>query len=176
MSYKKSERAINMKKLSRQLLLVFCDVVLFSLSSFLALLLRFEFSINELVGSAFLTNLAMLLPLTALLTVVIFALLGLYSSLWEFAGEAEIFRIILSCFFSVVLQTSLQFMSGLTVPRSFVFIHFLLFMIFTFGVRFSYRIARHRKETLRKSSKAARRTMIIGAGDAGATILRELQR
>ena len=122
MKNKKSEKAVNMKKLSRQILLIISDIILFSLSSFLALLLRFEFSITELTQYEFLDHVLMLLPLTAVLTVVIFALLGLYSSLWEFAGEAEIFRIILSCSFSVVLQTALQFMSGLTVPRSFVFI------------------------------------------------------
>ena len=176
MKNKKSEKAVNMKKLSRQILLIISDIILFSLSSFLALLLRFEFSINELTQYEFLDHVLMILPLTAVLTVVIFALLGLYSSLWEFAGEAEIFRIILSCSFSVVLQTALQFMSGLTVPRSFVFIHFLLFLIFTFVLRFSYRFLRHRKDTRKKSSGAARRTMIVAAGDAGATILRELQR
>ena len=128
MSIKKSGKAVNMKKLSRQALLVFSDIILFSLSSFFALLLRFEFSIKDLMQYEFLEHVLMLLPLTALLTVVIFALLGLYSSLWEFAGEAEIFRIILSCSFSVILQTALQFMSGLIVPRSFVFIHFLLFL------------------------------------------------
>jgi len=168
--------AMSSKKIIRQCLLVIADVMLFAFSSFLALLLRFELNFSDLVKYDFLMNVLKLLPLTAAIMLLFFALFGLYSSLWEFAGEREMLHVIVATLISVAAQTALQFITGLRVPRSFGFIHALLFLAFIAMIRFSYRFFRHQKDARRVSSKSSRRTMIIGAGDAGATVLRELHR
>ncbi len=168
------KKPFNIKMFSRQILLMLCDAFLFSLSSFFALWLRFEFSFFDLVESGFLYNMMKLIPVTTVVTIVMFALMGLYKSLWAFAGESEGFRIIISSFFATVFQTSLQFVCGLPVPRSFVFIHFPTYLILILIIRFSYRFFRNHKNN-HQDTDSALRTMIIGAGDSGATILKDLQ-
>jgi len=175
MNKEKFNERHNMKKLMRQILLAICDIILFSVSSFFSLLLRFEFSFHDLSETDFLDHVLYLLPITAAVTVITFVIAGLYKSLWAYAGESEIIRIIIACLFATAFQTSLQFITDLIVPRSFIFIHFLVFVVSVLVLRFSYRFFRHRKE-MRKSNKSkSRRTLLIGAGEAGATILREVQ-
>ncbi len=160
----------------RQLSLAVMDAVVFSVSSVMTLWLRFEFSIEDLLQYDFLFNVLKLLPLTAVITLIIFSLFGLYSSLWAFAGEREMLHVVFATLTAVTIQTLLQFVLDMYVPRSFIFINFLLFLIMTLVIRFSYRLIRHQKDSKKNNSKSSLRTMIIGAGDAGATVLRELQR
>ncbi|MBQ7355232.1 MAG: hypothetical protein IJW62_06925, partial [Clostridia bacterium] len=164
------------KLLGRQLLLIFADLLVFAATSVLALWVRLEFSITSLLQYDFLRNVIWLLPLTGVATVVIYWLFGLYNSLWAYAGEREMIRIFAASAVATLVQTVAQFVTGLTVPRSFVLIQFFLLMFATFAVRFSYRFLRHQRALSLKKKGAVRRTMIIGAGEAGATILRELQR
>jgi len=174
MKEKKTKRTFNHTKLYRQILLVITDALLFALSSCFALLLRYELSFSDLMKTDFMKNLVYLLPVTTVVTVVMFAAMGLYKSLWAFAGESEGLRIVVSTFFATVFQTSLQFVCGLPVPRSFIFIHFPTYLICIIVIRFSYRFFRNRKNQ-RNGPDKMRRTMIVGAGDSGATILKDLQ-
>lgn len=174
---KEKKYKCDIKLLARRVFLILTDILIFGVSSFLSLLIRFEFSFSALYKSDFLMNMLMVLPMSAIITVVIYALLGLYKSLWQFAGEIEIVRTIIACASASLAQILLQFMFALPLPRSFVILNFLLLTGAMLGFRMSYRLVRH----LRYSKnifqrKTARRTMIIGAGDAGALVVRELHR
>ena len=162
--------------LIRQILLILLDIVVFAATSVLSLWVRLEFSFSSLMEYDFLFNVLKLLPLTAPIAIVIYGQCGLYSSLWAYAGEREMVRIFLASILASIVQTAAQFVSGLNVPRSFVLIQFFLLMFSTFAIRFSYRFLRHHRALSQKKKGSARRTMIIGAGEAGATVLRELQR
>ena len=168
----------NAKLLGRRILLILVDIFCFAFVSFLALWLRFEFDFALLWNNeiSFLLNVIKLLPLATVAMLVIYAVSGLYSSLWEFAGEREMVRILIATVSTSVIHTVIQFLFGMPVPRSFIVIEFILLTAFTFITRFSYRLIRKMKELRHRSGGAVRRSMIIGAGDAGAIILRELQR
>ena len=176
MTKQENKVPFNRKLLARQLMLITCDVITFALSSFLALFLRYELNLIALLEEDYLFNVMQLLPLTTAATIAIFAVLGLYNSLWEFAGEREVFSVVLGSFAASVIHTLLLFLFGKAIPRSFIILQFLLLVSFTFLIRFSYRFFRKQKEKLHQNPGDIRRTMIIGAGDAGAVILRELQR
>ncbi len=153
------------------------DILLFSVSSTLSLWIRFEFSFSEQNEYTFLINMLKLLPLTAVIAVVIYALFGLYKSLWKFAGELEIVRTIIACAVASIVQTVLHFTLRLTIPRSFVLLNFMILTGLMLGFRMSYRLARHmRHSKILLQNGEARRTIIIGAGDAGAMTARELHR
>ncbi len=172
----KSKEPFNRALLARQIFLIFLDIIVFVTTSCLALFVRFEFNISDLLSYDFLFNVLKMLPVSTVIGIVVFAALGLYNSLWEFAGEREMFRIALASAISSVLHILLIFMVGLTIPRSFVILQCIFLLIFTLGTRFSYRFFRKLKEKLALNEREVRRTMIIGAGDAGAVILGELQR
>ena len=166
----------NGQRVLRQIFLILLDTLVIIGTSVFALLVRFEFDLADLLGYEFLFNVLKMLPISVVLSIVVFAACGLYNSLWEFAGEREMIRIGLASLISSVVHTLLLFMFHLSIPRSFVILECIFLFILTFFVRFSYRIFRKFKEKMALSAREVRRTMIIGAGDAGAVILRELQR
>ncbi|MBQ8894613.1 MAG: polysaccharide biosynthesis protein [Clostridia bacterium] len=173
----KNKAPINKQLLLRQLLLIAADILSFATAAFLALWLRHEFDIDELLNARFLHHVLYMLPGSLPVMVVIYWLLGLYNSLWEFAGEREMVMIVIGAAATSVTHTLLLFMVRLGIPRSFVILQFLFLLLFTLLTRFSYRFVRKQKEKYQHSTaEEARRTMVIGAGDAGATIVRELQR
>lgn len=164
------------KKAARQLVLILVDAMLFALTSVLSLWLRFELDLTQLFKQDSLYNVLKLLPITIPVTIVIFWLFGLYKSLWAYAGEREMLGIFGATLTASLVQTAAQFIIGWNVPRSFVLIQFFLLLFAVLMTRFSYRFFRHQKTLLQKREGAKRRTMLIGAGEAGATTLRELQR
>lgn len=165
----------NGKLIIRRIFLILSDMLLFAITTVLALFLRYELDVKVFLAANHLVNALELLPLTALLTIIIFEIFGLYRSLWQFAGEKEIIRIPMACSAAVIVQTVLQFALSRPLPRSYPLISIMLLTLLVMAMRMSYRLARHLRDQARKAGKV-RRTMLIGAGDAGAIILRELQR
>lgn len=164
------------KLLVRQILLASMDVLMFFAASFVSLWLRYEFNYAELAKTEYLTNVIGLFPLTGIIMVVVCFFFGLYHSLWRFAGEREMVHAVFACMVSVSAQSALHFALDYSLPRSFVMINFLVFTSFFLGTRFVYRMARHFRDSRSKHHDNTTRTMIIGAGEAGATLLRELKR
>ena len=163
-------------RLSRMLLLALGDVILFGVSSVLSLVVRFEFALGILQTSGFLPHVLRLLPASTVVMLVVFWFAHLYDSLWEFAGEREMLHIIAACAITVVVQSGLQFLCGWNVPRSFPLLQFLFFTVMVGSFRFSYRVLRHLLGRATVRTRRRRRTMLVGAGEAGAMLLQEIQR
>lgn len=108
---------------------------------------------------------------------------GMYRRMWVYASVKELRLIIGAVTTASVLVTGVMiFISTLKVfngfPRSVLIIDWLLSMILVGGVRFMLRFL---AETINSSSGTpkngqAKRALIIGAGDAGALVVRELQK
>ncbi len=158
--------------LSRIMLLVLIDLISVCLSSYFSILLRIEFDIYDALESGFLTSLTRILPVSILLTLSLMALTGCYKSLWQFAGTKEFLLVILSCCLSVGLTYGLMVFGDLPIPRSFPILYVMLLVLCTAGFRLSYRFLR---KTSRVERREKKRTMLIGAGEAGTMILREFQ-
>lgn len=169
------------KLLVRRLVLMLGDVVLLAIGTLLSLCLRFEFDFSAEQGGLYLRHAVSLFPLAALVMLFVFELLGLYRSLWEYAGEKEFITVGLGSFLVASLQTLLHYVFHLTAPRSFLVLQFLLFSFLAAGFRLSYRFLRRLrsryfgKGRVRVSHDKKMRTMLIGAGSAGAMTLKELQ-
>jgi len=109
---------------------------------------------------------------------------GLYRRMWVYASIKEL-RIIIGAVTtaSILVAGIMVFISTLQVfngfPRSIPIIDWLLSMILVGGVRFSVRFL---AESFNSNpfgpgrDRQAKRTIIIGAGDAGALVVRELQK
>ena len=163
------------KKAVRILLLILADLFALAVCQFFTLLVRFEFNLTALEESGFLATVVRFLPTTAVMMLAIFALLGLYNSLWAFAGLEEGLHIAAA----VLLLSALQYVAvellGMYLPRSFPLIHALLLMTVVFTIRFCYRMVREVLQgRIRRRNRA--RTMIVGAGAAGTMVLNDLNR
>lgn len=112
------------------------------------------------------------LPLLRLLVNYLF---GMYRHVWRYIGVREAMAIALavvsgSAIFSLLLYVS----SNASFPRSIVFIEALLSVMMLGGVRFGMRYWAEVTPGPRQSSVT--RTLIVGAGDAGEMLARDILR
>ena len=176
MKEKKVKRPFNYQLFYRRTALVIYDIISVVAASFLSLLVRYEFRIDS-IPQHFLQPVLRTLPLSVAVTLVLFSLFRLYSSLWAFAGETELQNIAMSCVLSGIAEVGILhivYRGRQPVPRSYYFLYIFFLLTLVFVSRFSYRFLRnlkHRSENRRNSTSV----MIIGAGEAGNIIVKEIQ-
>ena len=160
-------------KLPRVILLVVLDILVCNAAAFSALFIRYEFSYADCLASGYLdTYIKWAIP-TTLLVLALFAAFKLYMTLWSFAGADELARIFVSSMVMGIIQMMLILLKLADLPRSFPVLFAMLLFISTTIVRFSYRFMRRMR--IRFSGTPQLHTMVIGAGEAGALVLREFK-
>lgn len=153
--------------------------MLINLAFFCAFYLRFEGKIFGvgLGAEQFNTYIYNILIFTAI-KIIVFYLFGLYKSLWKYASIEELVQVVTTSFAANAAIISYMVISQQALPRSIYILAFMLDVIFIGGIRFSYRVARRFKEGgvygLTKS-KDIKRVMVVGAGQAGAMVIKELK-
>ena len=172
---KKQRPFINKSLLLRQLSLLCLDVVLLGVSAFLSAAMLYEFNLAAPGFSTVLQNVIQILPMTLPCALLIFNLLDLYTSIWSFVSEQELVRVVIACFCVSVEWWIFQFVFSREVPVTFAFFLFFLLLFAISGVRMAYRVLRLLFERMRTRHIPKRRTMVIGAGEAGAVVVREMQ-
>ena len=109
---------------------------------------------------------------------VLFFAFGLYRSLWEYAGTRQFLKLIGACIFGTLAITLIEIILPARLPLSVLAIQFLAFLLLTGGVRILYRIMRgmlKSKNYIFLQNKSLKvKVMIVGAGDAGSIIIREM--
>ena len=162
------------QKLLRTALLVAVDIAFVNLAVFLALYMRVEFKHGMFVDSPFLSNLARYAPIHTIVAIAVFRLFKMYSSMWQFASVDDVMRIAGASLCTVLLHVFGMFLCGFSMPRSLPAINFVLLFLLTCVSRLSPRVVRNILKRA-KGRTNLRRTMLIGAGEAGSTILNEFQ-
>ena len=164
----------SLQSILRGLALMVLDVVVLSACSVAALLLRFDFSFQS-VDVEFWRSVITYLPLNLFISVVIFWLFKLYSSLWRFASILEFYNIILASFLSSLMMFAGMHFLNKPVPRSYPVIYLFMLLLSLTGTRFFYRFLRiWHHERVHDRAEQPVRTMVIGAGEAGNTIIKEM--
>ena len=161
----------NPQKALRVSMLVLADIFAINLAAFLALYSRFEFSLPQLIRSGYLHQLTRFAVPGTILTLIVFYLMRLYHSMWEYASTAELVRIGGASVLSSLIYLSGMSMLKLSIPRSFPLLYLLFLGVFLALIRMGYRYVRMRLHAARSGRK--KRTMVIGAGAAGAMVIRE---
>ena len=167
------ERRINKLLLPRIILLVAMDVLVVNVAAFMALFIRYEFDFELMRVSGFVPELLSWLWLLTLIMLAAFWMFRLYSSLWGFAGADELLHIFGATMLVGAAQMVLILTGVMNLPRSFPVLFSMLLFMSTTVLRFSYRFARRLNMRLRQGE--GQRTMLIGAGQAGALVLREFK-
>lgn len=166
---------IDKKLFIRRLFLIVLDSLLINISAYTALLVRFDFSLGQ-IPTQYADAVLSYALINTITTIIIFALFRLYNSLWRYAGIDELVNIIFACIISGVLQLiGMHFIFHIHVPRSY----YPLSTVFMIGIvsvsRFFYRYVR-RISRNNYTGAVQSRIMIVGAGDAASTIIREISR
>lgn len=163
---------INSQLLQRRIVLVILDIMTVCIASIAPLWIRFELNYKD-IPEVYLNSAWNFMVFNVVMTLAVFYVFKLYHSLWAFAGTAEVQNILAACILSAILDfLGMKFMRY-PIPRSYYFTYALMLTGITTGTRFSYRIMRgmHHKAQNRKNGT---RVMIIGAGDAGNTVIKEI--
>ena len=153
-------------------MLVICDIFAINFSSYIALLVRFEFRWSA-IEPACLQAVNSLNILNTIITLLIFFVFRLYNSLWRYASVRELVNIIIACVVASTQHIVSLFMYYGYFTKSYVFMYPMFLLFFVLATRFSYRLTRHLFGVYSHSTES-RNTMVIGAGEAGNMIINEL--
>jgi FlaA1/EpsC-like NDP-sugar epimerase len=162
------------------------DGVLFALAYYLAFKARLGV-IESPHGDALLVS----LPAVIFLKIAIFHFVGSYRSIWKYSSLQDLEGLLLGTVMSgaTVMVVAFLLPAELGVPRAVPLIDMAITLVFAGGARMIVRTFNESSTTLRKgrrlrlrlrgprrSTYKMRRTLIVGAADAGEMIVREMMR
>ena len=153
--------------------LVIYDIVAANLSYFLALWFRFDCAFSEIPRN-YLEAWKGFIPVYAVVCVLVFWAFRLYKSMWRFASFPELVRITTASVLASALHVLLITQLYRRMPISYDIIGAAFQYIFITGIRFSYRLLMYFREMSNRSMGKRDRVMLIGAGNAGQMIIRDI--
>ena len=163
----------------RRTLVIATHLFLWTLSVLLAASLRFEFDIP----SSFFKILPQLLLLSLVFRTATHWWLGLFHGLWRYSGSRDLRSLVQAATVASLACAAVWGLLGpgfsnRTFPRSIFIMDWAFSILIVGGLRFSIRTLREIsiQNTLPTSQGPRRRLLVIGAGDAGEMLMREIVR
>ncbi len=154
-------------------LLALFDIFAVSLSYFLALWFRFDCMFTEIPWDQYMIPFLKFAPIYAVICLVVFWQFRLYNSIWRFASTSELIRVMVaSGITSVIHIAGITLLFG-RMPISYYVIGMGIQFLFVLGARFSYRLILLERNRIFKGNDVIR-VMLVGAGNAGQSILRDI--
>lgn len=158
---------------NRRFFIILTQTLLIPFSYFSAFLLRFDFYIDyQLVIEPFLKT----VPFLVIARLLLFYYIDLFSGWWRYVGIEDIIKIANAIILStLIFITCIVFIFGLKgFPRSVFVTDSILMFLFLCGIRISTRMLRENLE-LKKIKGVAQNVVIVGAGNTGITVLKEIK-
>lgn len=163
-------------------IMIIADSVLFTAALTISFLLRMDFNLQ----SIHITQINSLLPMMIGTKVAIFFALGLYRGMWRYTSLRDIIRLgyaaILAC---AVVVTWLVFHNRFNdYSRAVMLMDTMLTFLLTAGVRVGIRLSLTSRSPMkegtewwwpRRKSGGRHRVLIVGAGNAGEKLFREIE-
>ena len=164
-----------MRKYLLPMFLASLDIISVILAAFISIYLRFD---SDKIPANYLSMLISYLPLAAIIYLLSFYVFKLYGRIWRYASATELIAIVMA---NIAASTAWYFISlyiGSVLPRSLYVFTGLLLTFFIGGSRLSSRFYSYvmNKPKYRQIQRKKNKVLIIGAGDAGAMLLREIER
>ena len=153
----------------RAFVLLLLDIIAMGVASFLALWVQSEFVFSD-IGTDVLRSVYEYMPFNVVITVVIFALFHLYTSLWKYASVNELVNAGLAVLTAGILNWIVMWIAGVGAPKSYPILYITFLEILVVVIRFWYRFVRYMRNEFHARGKKEKiaNVMVIGAGDAGA--------
>lgn len=153
--------------------------VVFAACYAFAYLLRFEFAIPADFNETFKWS----LPVVLGIQLVVGIAFGFYRGWWRYVGMADVVRLVFGLTLGLSLLLSLWYVGGMfgidpryvKSPRGVLLIDWAFSLLSLFGIRVLIRVGRDRLRTADGDPANEKRVLIIGAGDAGETLAREIE-
>lgn len=133
-----------------------------------------------LIDSIYLNTIIKSIPIAVIVQLILFAVFGLYSSMWKYASIGVFLRI---CFAvlatSFIIYTTQKIIFGFWMTPAIPVNAFYFSITFSAGIRFVPRIANHFKAWYRRRfdlPKSKNKTLIVGGGDATAMLIADIKK
>ena len=151
------------------------DAVLVNLAAFLSFYIRFGFDGEGTIPIEYLPTLKHAFWSATLIYLTVFYIFGLYNKLWQYASIGELISII----FAVTVGTAgtvtmVYFVAPLRFPHTVSALLWFITLFLVGGSRFIWRIIQDNIFTPRVPG-SQNKVLIVGAGDAGVMLARELK-
>lgn len=164
---------LGMTTTMRRTLVVLVHLVLWVGAFLGAFLLRFDFIVPRIYA----TTIAIALPVLLVLRGLLFAYFGLFRGLWRYTGTRDLVALAKA---SSLSTAGFVFFAVFTLPgfpRSIFIIDWLMGFMVVGGLRLAIRLTREVSQSDKLLPDVKRRkVLIVGAGDAGESLLREIQK
>ena len=159
-----------MKNYTRIILLALCDALLINASLAIAIMLRYSSIETAFQHLAEYLNLA---PVVTITFLPVFYVFKLYKRFWAYASLGEMLAIVQAITWGSLSTVIVTYFLYSPISRFIVIVHWTYAILLVGGSRMVFRIYYERQ----KSSKIipSKRTLIIGAGDAGVMVAREMK-
>lgn len=165
-----------MIRFSRMLIFMFLDIIFINVSYIFSFLLRFEFNASSRPFELFFTVYMNHVLIIIAIKLIVFYVFGLYRGLWKYAGTQEVLQTVGASFVSTAAVILYLVLVQKNLPRSIYVLSFIFDIILIGSMRLSYRFIKGFKDSVNYLPNVKiRRVMIVGAGDAGAIIIKELK-
>jgi FlaA1/EpsC-like NDP-sugar epimerase len=156
------------------LCLMVCDFLSIHISYFLALWVRFD-CVYSAIPSRYLQAYLHTITIYAAGAIVFFWFFKMYRSVWRYASYSELIQAFIgSACTSLIYIILISVLFG-RMPLSYYLWGSSLQFIFLVVPRFSYRLLLFMRAGMKHTDETAGRVMIIGAGQAGQMLLRDLK-
>lgn len=155
----------------RIVLAIMHDLAAVAAAWLIAFWLRFNLDLPEPYNAQAWQSALLVVPLYG----TIFFVSGLYRGLWRFASLPDLQRIILAVGGGALAVAAMLFMLQIIVPRSVLVMSPVLLVVFMGGSRLAYRGWKEHRLGL-KFATDREPVVILGAGDAAASLVKELAR
>jgi FlaA1/EpsC-like NDP-sugar epimerase len=156
----------------KRLWLMAIDILLLNLALGGAFALRFEGN----VPAVFTSNYFSIAFFVTLIRVSAFLYLGVYKGVWRYVGMTDLLTILkaISLGSIIILAATWAVVPGLGYPRSVIIIEWLGDVMLIGGVRMAFRLWSHGKMKAQVKDQPQSRVLIVGAGDAGEMVARQM--
>jgi FlaA1/EpsC-like NDP-sugar epimerase len=162
----------------RVLTLFAFHAIVFTICGALAYLVRFDFE----VPVDHLATFQQSLPVIVLVQLAFGMLFGFYRGWWRYVGIGDVFRLVFGLSSSLAVLTALWYSTEylpshtrlMAAPRGVLLIDFAFALLMLFGARVLIRVGRDRFRPTDRAMNITR-VVIIGAGDAGEALAREIE-
>lgn len=169
---------------------ILIDILGIYLSYFVAFVMRFdgiqyrwvvenETAVSKGVPLYYWESFHQLMPWSVIVCILVFAAAKFYNTMWQFASMDELLQI----FYGVTLANILIVLMGYALgnprfPNGVYLMGYLLTLFFVGSFRLGFRIVRRMKRKnmiLQKDKEEFNRVMVIGAGEMGSMVIKEMK-
>lgn len=156
----------------KQFLLLLIDFILINIAYALSYLLRFDWHLPIKYFAVYIDHALVIIAIK----LVVFNCFNLYSSIWKYASIDELIKVNVAVVVANILVVGYIIFFQVHIPRSLYILPMLIEILLIGGIRFNYRILRKIKRVFATEENKIKRVLIVGAGEAGAMVIKELKK